>query len=371
MHDILIIGGGLAGLINALVLSRAGLSVILIERKSYPFHKVCGEYISNEALGYLQSLGFDPFAHGAVALTQFLLSSPQGRSMEMPLDLGGFGISRYTMDHHLYQLAQAAGCKFLLNTSVDKVEAEAGHYRVSTPLGEVYQAQVIIGAYGKRSHVDRNLERSFFTKRSPYFAVKYHIRTDVHPDNQIALHNFADGYCGISRVEAGQYCLCYLSSRHNLRAYRSIPALEKELMSQNPFLKKIFENSEFVYDKPLVINEISFAPKKTIEAGILMCGDTAGLITPLCGNGMAMAIHGAKILSELLIQHFQGSLDRSQLESQYQKSWQKNFARRLRVGRTVQYFFGNPSLGEGFLQLVKHVPPLAQTLVRNSHGQAF
>jgi len=59
--DIVIIGGGLAGLVNAIHLSKAGLKVLLIEKNEYPKHKVCGEYISNEVLSYLAYLGINPF----------------------------------------------------------------------------------------------------------------------------------------------------------------------------------------------------------------------------------------------------------------------------------------------------------------------
>ena len=62
-------------------------------------------------------------------------------------------------------------------------------------------------------------------------------------------------------------------------------------------LKSYFESSDFIFNKPLVISEINFNKKKLIEDFLIMCGDTAGLITPLCGNGMAMAIHSGKIIS--------------------------------------------------------------------------
>ena len=68
-----------------------------------------------------------------------------------------------------------------------------------------------------------------------------------------------------------------------------------------------------------------------------MCGDTAGLIHPLCGNGMAMAIHSAKLVSELVIQFFSGKLaGRADLEKQYISQWSAEFKTRLLTGRIVQ-----------------------------------
>ena len=65
-HQVIIIGGGLAGLVNAIHLGKKGINVLLIEKNEYPKHKVCGEYISKEVLPYLSYLGIDPFDHGAV-----------------------------------------------------------------------------------------------------------------------------------------------------------------------------------------------------------------------------------------------------------------------------------------------------------------
>ena len=76
--DVLIIGGGLAGLCAGIDLAQAGYEVLLFEPKAYPRHKVCGEYISNEVLPYLKSLGFDPFDHGAVAISNFLWTHTDG-----------------------------------------------------------------------------------------------------------------------------------------------------------------------------------------------------------------------------------------------------------------------------------------------------
>lgn len=371
MYDVIIIGGGLAGLINAIQLARAHFKVAVFEKNAYPFHRVCGEYISNETLPFLKSLDIDPFAWGAIRIERLRVSSPQGNHLDVPLDLGGFGLSRYTLDNQLYQMAQALEVDFYLKTQVQEIQAEPRGASLKTSLGESFKAKIIIGAYGKRANLDNYLKRSFFRKRSPYVGIKYHIYTDLHPEDQIALHNFKDGYCGISRVEEGKYCLCYLSSRENLKNAGSIEALEENILGQNPFLAQLFSQSEFIYDKAKVINEISFLPKPLIESPLLMCGDSAGMIAPLCGNGMAMAIHSAKILSELIIDHLQGHLSRRELEQKYQQSWQKIFATRLWIGRNVQYLFGHPLLTEILLGTAKRIRPLSSLLVKYSHGRAF
>lgn len=371
MYDIIIIGGGLAGLINAIQLAQAKLRVALFEKNVYPFHRVCGEYISNETLPFLRDLGIDPFEWGAISIERLRISSPQGKYLDLKLDLGGFGLSRYTLDYQLYRKAEALGVDFLLKNQVQEINTQNNPPIVRTNRGEIFSAKYIIGAYGKRANLDSTLNRPFFRQRSPYVGIKYHIRTDLHPQNLIALHNFKEGYCGISRIEEDKFCLCYLTSRKNLKNEGNIENLEQNILSQNPFLAQLFKQAEFMYDKPKVINEISFRPKALIESGIFMCGDSAGMIAPLCGNGMAMAIHGAKILSELMIAHFQGKISRDELEQTYHKRWQEVFARRLWLGRNVQRLFGHPRLTEILLNTAKHIPALSALLVKNSHGKVF
>ncbi len=370
MQDTIIIGGGLAGLVSSIELARAGHVVTVIERKSYPFHRVCGEYVSNEVKPYLASLGLDVAALGAVPITEFRLTAPNGRALTAPLDLGGFGISRYTLDLALYHLAQAAGVQFILNQQVENVTVADDVFTVETTTGPTCQARLVLGAFGKRSRMDKALNRAFMRQESPYIGVKYHIRGNFQT-NEIALHNFQDGYCGMSRVENDTFCLCYLTTRQNLRQHGTISAMEQAVLHRNPALRHIFETAQFVWDKPEVINEISFAPKPAVENQLLLLGDAAGLITPLCGNGMAMAIHGGKIVSALADQFLQGHLSRAALEQQYQTAWSRQFAQRLWVGRRVQQLFGDERLTDAAVRLCGTFSPLLAAIIRQTHGQVI
>ncbi|GAB2457936.1 FAD-dependent oxidoreductase [Hymenobacter qilianensis] len=368
--EVLIIGGGLGGLTAALDLAGRGYHVTVVERKHYPFHKVCGEYVSNEVLPYLRRLGVDPAVLEPANITQFMLSSPAGRTLTAPLDLGGFGVSRYTLDYFLYQQAEARGVEFHQGATVTNVTFNGDEHHVSLADGRILQARIVLGAYGKRANLDRQLQRPFFTRRSPYLGVKYHVRLDF-PRNLIALHNFADGYAGISAIEEDKYCFCYLTTRQNLKAHGTIAAMEKQVLARNPRLGGIFRDAEFLYPQPEVINEISFAPKNCVENHILMCGDAAGLITPLCGNGMAMAIHGAQIASAHIHEFLVGRTTRPSLEAAYQREWQAHFGGRLRVGRAVQGLFGKPFLSEAAVGGLRYWPGAVRALMRQTHGEVF
>lgn len=368
--QVIIVGGGLAGLTAALALAEQGVRVLVIEKKIYPFHRVCGEYVSNEVLPYLQQLGVNLEELKPARISRFMLSSPSGDIVEADLDLGGFGISRFALDHYLYQLAKAKGVEFKESTTVQHVNFEQDQFTLRLNNGEQLYAEIVLGAYGKRTNLDRQLNRIFFAHRSPYIGVKYHLNYS-QPKDLIALHNFKDGYAGISAVEGDTYCFCYLTTRQNLRQHGTIPAMEQAILYQNPHLQRIFTEAEFLYAQPEVINEISFATKTCIENHMLMCGDAAGMIAPLCGNGMAMAIHAGKLAATHTALYFRNNYSRQQLEANYSRAWKEQFAGRLQMGRTVQHLFGHPLLSEVTVKTLKHLPALLQLLMRQTHGQPF
>ncbi|WP_194775104.1 NAD(P)/FAD-dependent oxidoreductase [Pararhodonellum marinum] len=364
-HDVLIVGGGLAGLVAAHQLAKGGREVLLIEKKSYPFHRVCGEYISNEVRDFLEKEELFPFQYKPSEIRRFRLTSVKGKVAEAPLDMGGFGVSRYLLDRFIYEKSLEKGASFLLNTQVEKVHYDSKNkiFKVDGSDGSMRYAKHLIGAFGKRSKIDKSMNRDFMNKRSPYIGVKYHIKVS-HEEDMVALHNFDGGYCGINKIENDLYNLCYLGSREHLRYFGSIPKMETSILYQNPQLKRIFEAGEFVFDKPEVINEINFSPKKPIENHVLMTGDAAGLITPLCGNGMAIAIHTGKLAAEAILQN------RSQpdIEYQYLHNWNRFFKTRLWVGRRVQQLFGAKWTSEFSVGLLKRSPYLAQQIIQRTHG---
>ncbi|MBA4056562.1 MAG: FAD-dependent oxidoreductase [Marivirga sp.] len=370
MKTVVIIGGGLAGLISSIQLVRSGIPCSVIEKKQYPFHRVCGEYVSNEVVPFLTSLKLFPEQFKPPAIRRFMLSSVSGKSKTMPLDLGGFGISRYHFDNFLYEQAKDAGVEFILNEEVEKVYFREEKFNVTTQHREL-EADIVIGAFGKRSKIDHALNREFIKKRSPYIGIKYHIRTN-HPDDLIALHNFDGGYCGMSNIEDGKTTLCYLTHRENLKRFKNIREMEEHILFKNPLLLSVFKNADFLFDKPEVINEISFVTKSAVHDHILMAGDSAGMIAPLCGNGMAMAIHSAKMMSELIIRFARTkTFSRTDLERSYLREWNTHFKGRLWRGRQIQKLFGNAFTSNLIVNLVMNTPPLANTIIKNTHGEPF
>src|SRR6185312_12612860 len=218
-YDVIIAGGGLAGTALAIQLSQAGYAVALLEKEKYPCHKVCGEYISLESWNFLEELGLPLSDWNLPIIREVMVSAPNGQSITHDLPLGGFGISRYKLDAALAGIARGAGVDLHESVKVTEMQFDRELTTVRTSSGTLY-ARLGCAAFGKRSNLDIKWRRRFTQNRSDRFnnfvGVKYHVRLDF-PADRIGLHNFRDGYCGISRIEDGNCCLCYITTARNLR----------------------------------------------------------------------------------------------------------------------------------------------------------
>ena len=366
--DVLIIGGGLAGLCNAIHLSKFGTKVLLIEKNEYPKHKVCGEYISNEVLPYLQYLEIDPFRFGAVKIDTFQLSTTTNKLISAKLPLGGFGISRYQLDFILSEKAKKNNVLIIQDTVID-VDFKEDTFLVETKNKQKFTSKICIGSYGKRSTLDVKLKRGFIKKRSPYLGVKFHVKGSFS-ENLVALHNFKGGYCGVSKVENNTINVCYITNFLSFQKYKNINDFEKNVVLKNHFLKEIFENSTSVFEQPLSISQISFETKKPIENHMMMCGDAAGMIHPLCGNGMSMAIQSAQIASKLILNYLKGNnTNRDTLEKRYIMQWNAQFKWRLKAGHFIAMLFRNDKAASILLQVLKRLPFLLPVIIKQTHGK--
>ncbi|MRX41346.1 FAD-dependent oxidoreductase [Flavobacterium sp. LC2016-23] len=364
--NVLIIGGGLAGLASAIHLSGQGMQVTLIEKSGYPRHKVCGEYISNEILPYLTWLGAAVATLKPTTISNFEFTTSNGRIAKAKLPLGGFGISRYALDHFLYEKAIANGCKIIQETVTD-IAFDQEVFSVRTP-SQTFTSKIVLGAYGKRSNIDQVLARDFIHKKSSWLAVKAHYSGDF-PDDLVALHNFSGGYCGISKVENNSINICYLADYATFKKYKNIEAYQRKVLYKNKRLKSILESSALLFEKPITISQISFDPKQPVENHILMIGDTAGLIHPLCGNGMAMALHSAKIAAELVLDFQNGAISREVLERTYTQRWKANFGRRLFMGRVLAKILSRKKMANFLISIVASFPGLLPFIIKQTHGK--
>jgi len=365
-----IIGGGLAGLCLSIQLAKQGIDVILFEKNQYPFHKVCGEYISMESWNFLTELGLSLAELNLPVIKELGISSESGYMLNTPLEMGGFGISRYSLDNYLYEIAVKNKVTIVQNCRVLDVKSIHAISQISTSQGQ-FTSQITCGSYGKYTP-------SFLSDKEPktanklnYIGVKYHIKTDLKT-NRIELHNFQNGYSGVSKVDKDWYCLCYLSDAVNIKENNNdIKQMEENVLYKNRFLKRIFTESEFVNTDPYVISNIQFSKKHTYKNGIFLLGDSAGTITPLCGNGMSMAMKASKLLSEVLMRYFNDNFSSDKSRSYYEKLWNDSFQNRITIGYYLQYLFGKKYTTHYTLKVLDKLPTLTKKIISLTHGDIY
>jgi flavin-dependent dehydrogenase len=327
-----------------------------------------------ESWPFLEQLGVPLCDMKLPIIDKLVITSPNGSSLQEKLPMGGFGISRYTLDALLRDIAVKKGVTIKENCKVIDVQYSNDEFVIESTFG-ISLSLVCCGSFGKKSNLDVKWKRHFTLNKSrklnQFVGIKYHIKGDFDMDT-IALHNFKDGYCGISKIEENKFCLCYLTHLNNLKVCdQSISKMEDHILSKNPHLKKIFESCTQLFSSPVSISQISFLEKTQIENHIVLLGDAAGLITPLCGNGMSMAMHASKIAFECIQLYFEKEISRTEMEKKYEKQWQLHFSKRLRYGRMIQFFFGKEWLTNVFVRTMIKMPAITKWLISKTHGNPF
>jgi flavin-dependent dehydrogenase len=365
-YDVAIVGGALAGSSAAIHLARQRFSVVMLEAKAYPHHKVCGEFLSPECETLLDELGV------MVDLKPLLkridtaeITAPDGTSWTTALPGEALGITRYTLDHTLANHAAQEGVHVFDQSPVSSVVGNLADGFTVHALDRTIQARVVIAAHGKRSNLDRTLNRPFLSKPQPFVGLKNHFMGPSMP-RKIELHVFPGGYCGMSEVENGLTNVCLLVRQRVFQEHSGQPKIEtfiEWMKTQNPRLKRWLDQARQVHPQWLSIAQVPFVRKNIIHKGIIMTGDSAGLITPLAGNGMAMALHGGKLAAHFVGQYLIGN---SQAIDAYARQWQKTFRGRLRMGRFLQLFMLRPVVLSPGLKLINAIPSLGQYFVNQT-----
>jgi flavin-dependent dehydrogenase len=371
--DVAIIGGGLAGCSAAIHLAKRGHNVVLLETQMYPHDKVCGEFLSPECNGLLTNLGLTEAleaVHPAIIDTVSIIA-PNGTTWTSTLPGMGLGISRYTLDELLAEQARASGVHVRTNTTVTDVQgnlADGFSLSIRNALGQqTLHAKAVIGAQGKRSNLDRKLDRPFFKKPQPFMALKAHFR-GMFPSNQIHLYTFPGGYCGISQIEDGLINVCLLVRQDIFQSasqpsFTSVNQFIAWMTQQNPALGKSFANMERVHDSWLSISQIPFISKQVVVNDILMAGDSAGLIAPVAGDGMGMALQAGEMAADVLDLFLTQQLSAMKVRESYSVLWWQTFVVRLRLSSVLQMFMLHPKWLTSGLMCMNAVPTLGRLLV--------
>jgi menaquinone-9 beta-reductase len=368
--DVAIIGGGIAGLSLSIDLKKRGYEVLVIEKGNYPRHKVCGEYISMESHPYLLKLCPELSALDLPIINNFKLSSGNDKEFATKLSLGGFGISRYLLEDFLFKEAKKQGVEFMLNTRAQNIlhATDVDGYKINTN-SVVITASLVCNATGRKSNL-KTVEKTNPTKTN-YVGIKYHIKLP-RDQTQIEIHNFPGGYCGISNIENGLSCLCYIvNSKYLKQVNNSIAELEKKILYKNHNLKNIFTRAEFVFKEPVTVSGIHFQIKNPVIDNVFFVGDAAGSMAPITGNGMSMALRSASVLANLMDQYLSKKITRQQMVIHYTTFWNKEFSLRIKLSRHLQKLSEYSFLTKRTIELFNVFPALAKSIIKQTHGNPF
>jgi flavin-dependent dehydrogenase len=367
-YDVVVAGGGPAGCAAAVGLGRLGWRVLLVEAERYPVHKMCGEFMSPEAWGLLARLGVDGAvrAAGAVPIRRVSVTSANA-VWRGALPAEGIGVSRWVLDPLLFDAATAAGVEGLQGARVTSIEREGdGPFRVGLACGGEARdvtARLVIGAFGKRSRLDRALDRDERARGGGFVAFKMH-HEGADLDDWVELHAFDGGYCGMSHVEGGLVNVCLIARASALReSGGSYDRMRDGVMRTNPALAARLERLAPVMERPVSIAQVTFRTKGPLGRGVLMVGDTAAMIAPLCGDGMAMALRAAELVTPLADRYLAGATSFEALERAWTRRWRREFTARLAVGRALQSGLFRPRVARAGLAVLARVPAVGQALI--------
>lgn len=371
--DVAIVGGGLAGSSAALVLAEAGYHVGLFEAKCYPHHKVCGEFLSPECIHLFNQLGITSKIQALcpISIRAVQITAPNGTTWTNPLPGEAWGLSRYALDKLLVDHARQQGVVVYENSTVANVSGRLSEkFCLEIRSASHFQARAVIAAHGKRSNLDRALNRSFLDKPQSFMGLKNHFHGPPLGD-QVRLFVFPGGYCGMSEVEGGLANVCLLVRQEAFRhAGGTIEQFIAWMCQQNPPLGRWLSQATPAHDRWLSIGQVPFIRKRLVENDILMAGDAAGLITPIAGDGMVMALHGGMLAAAYVDNILrQPSLSKSLLKN-YALEWRKRFINQMRLARVLQSIMLRPSLLTPGLHFLNKFPVMGELLVqytRDSH----
>ncbi|WP_224726417.1 NAD(P)/FAD-dependent oxidoreductase [Paenibacillus vietnamensis] len=374
--DAAVLGAGLAGSSLAGALAGKGWRTLLLDRQTFPRHKVCGEFLSPEAQSTLQALGL---YETVAALKPCLI--PQTRMVfdggaELGLELPGtaWGLSRYELDGALHRAAGQAGAVLETGTAVTAIYPGADGYiieakRSGKPVR--YRARTVIAAWGANAGPGLPGFRPQPRGRRAYLGVKSHFRgLEIEP--AVEMYFFRGGYLGLCPVGDGTVnAAALLEQGAFAKGSRSVTAYLEEAAGRNPKLALRLAGAVPVEGTQAAVAPVRLAVRPRTWDTVPLLGDAAAMIAPLCGGGMSMALRSSALCAPLADRYLQGDIDIAGWEREYAHAVRSEFDGPLRLGGMLQGLLGMPAAAGLAKAAAMLAPGLAQGLVRATRLKPF
>lgn len=360
--DLIVVGAGPAGSAAAITAARRGRRVLLLERGSFPRHKVCGEFVSPESLGLLEE-----FAGESAPLASLLRQAERiaqarvfldGQMWELPVEPAAASIPRFDLDAALWTLAQQAGADCRQQVTVNDLGGDAAPFRVQTSAGS-FAACALINASGRWS----NLSSSLRTRGRPtkWLGVKAHFRENA-PSPSVDLYFFRGGYCGVQPVGPDRVNACAM-----VRA--DVAATIEEVLERHPRLLARSRAWEAVME-PVTTSPLLFRKPLARRGAVLLAGDAAGFVDPFVGDGISLALRGGVLAAQALAGYWSGEITLQQAVSNYERAYRQELAPVFGAASHLRRLVALPrALRAPALRLLKS-PALARYLVRKTRARS-
>ncbi len=282
-------------------LASAGHNALLLEKESGPHHKVCGEFLSREAVEYLRQIGIDPLDLGAVPIQNLRLSAA-GKTITAGLPFHALSLSRRVLDAALLARAEENGCQIVRGTAVESLIPEGNDWIASLNSGDCLRASNVFLATGK--HDLRGFHRSP-AKQSDLVGFK--MLWQLAPAQLRSLREcmdlylFSGGYGGLSLIENNVANLCLVVRRSKLRSTGGWPQLLDFILRDSRHLSELLDGASPLWSRPLAISPIPYGYQVSESGGLWSVGDQAAVIPSFTGDGISIALHSASLAAQMFL----------------------------------------------------------------------
>lgn len=354
--DLAVIGGGPAGNAAAITAARLGTRVVLFEARDFPRHRVCGEFVSGEALGLLADL-LRESSVGRLLLETALTSDRTRlffgeRKIEAPISPAARSITRYDLDTQLWQASQAAGVEARSSCEISAIEGD-GTFQLTTP-GGTCSARAIIIAAGRWSHFtsDRNVPAG-----PRWIGVKGHFR-EVDASRTTDLYFFEHGYCGVQPVARDVVNACAMARSDCATTLAGVFRLHPKLAERAAGWKAVTQ--------PVTTAPLIYRDAQPVRASVMYAGDAAAFIDPFVGDGISIALRSGRLAAECACRFLTGELPLSESVATYQREYTRQFVPLFATASRVRSLLSLPGAGQAAAFQLLRLPGVMPYIIRKT-----